>query len=218
MDDLTPWVYWGVGPARAWQEALDTGLINHVAYFREPLTRDNLTRDDLADTRQSQAPRPSNLARLLHIHRDRQPPQADGLEHNWVEMSPEEYQSLVEYFLARRQTFQGSDEEMEVIKIWALGRYAAKACGEEEEGEERKKEYEEEVDAASKAKERSEAPCLCRACVLMLLYVSSYCYMCPHTTIYVSSYLYVCPDTTTCVLTLVCVNVRLQVRAVSVRG
>jgi len=37
MDDLTPWVYWGVGPDRAWREAIETGLIHLVGYFRETL-------------------------------------------------------------------------------------------------------------------------------------------------------------------------------------
>jgi hypothetical protein len=60
-----------------------------------------------------------------------------------------------------------------------------------------------------------------RKCVLILLFVSSYCaegiapsyycicvlillYMCPHTTVYVSSYYYMCPHTTICFLILLC--------------
>ena len=27
VDDLTPWRPWGIGPAEAWQEALDQGLV-----------------------------------------------------------------------------------------------------------------------------------------------------------------------------------------------
>jgi hypothetical protein len=36
-------------------------------------------------------------------------------------------------------------------------------------------------------------------CVLILLYVSSYCYMCPHTTMCLLILLYMCPHTTICV-------------------
>jgi predicted O-methyltransferase YrrM len=33
MDDLTPWLAWGVGPAKAWYEAVDDGLIEPFEYF-----------------------------------------------------------------------------------------------------------------------------------------------------------------------------------------
>ena len=35
MDDLTPWVYWGVGPDQAWRDAAKSGLIEVLGYFRE---------------------------------------------------------------------------------------------------------------------------------------------------------------------------------------
>jgi hypothetical protein len=34
MDDLTPWWAWGEGPTRAWQEAIDGGVIVQAALFR----------------------------------------------------------------------------------------------------------------------------------------------------------------------------------------
>ena len=33
VDDLTPWHFWGAGPARAWQEAIGEGLIDPLEAF-----------------------------------------------------------------------------------------------------------------------------------------------------------------------------------------
>jgi hypothetical protein len=50
----------------------------------------------------------------------------------------------------------------------------------------------------------------CHMCVLILLYVSAYCYMCPHTPIYVSSYSYMC------VLILLCMCVLMLLCSVDI--
>jgi len=39
MDDLTPWLAWGVGPAKAWYEAVDDGLIEPFEYFVDAARR-----------------------------------------------------------------------------------------------------------------------------------------------------------------------------------
>lgn len=35
IDDLTPWVPWGVGPARAWAEAIREGLVSQKEVYRD---------------------------------------------------------------------------------------------------------------------------------------------------------------------------------------
>ena len=102
MDDLTPWVYWGVGPDRAWHEAIESRMIEHVAYFREILEEDAAGKE----IRQSAGDGVSGLGRG-----------------KWVDMSNDQYRALVANYTARRNAFNGSDEEAEIIKVWALARF-----------------------------------------------------------------------------------------------
>ncbi|WP_161976528.1 class I SAM-dependent methyltransferase [Mycolicibacterium sp. CH28] len=35
MDDLTPWLSWGIGPMRAWTEAIESGLVRQEEMFKD---------------------------------------------------------------------------------------------------------------------------------------------------------------------------------------
>ncbi|MFE7802873.1 class I SAM-dependent methyltransferase [Nocardia sp. NPDC057440] len=35
VDDITPWNYWGVGPTRAWQDAISAGMVSQEALFKD---------------------------------------------------------------------------------------------------------------------------------------------------------------------------------------
>ncbi|MFC8177433.1 class I SAM-dependent methyltransferase [Rhodococcus sp. NPDC057297] len=35
MDDITPWLWFGEGPTAAWQDAVDSGLIDHRSYYQD---------------------------------------------------------------------------------------------------------------------------------------------------------------------------------------
>ena len=110
MDDLTPWVYWGVGPDRAWREAIETGLIHLVGYFRETLQGEVevLSGGDRG---------------VVGGEGGWMGGRERGVEEGkWVEMSEEAYRELVTEYQRRREAFQGSDENAEILKVWALGR------------------------------------------------------------------------------------------------
>jgi predicted O-methyltransferase YrrM len=42
VDDLTPWVPWGVGPTRAWTEALEAGSIKQEEIYRDGVLVDRI--------------------------------------------------------------------------------------------------------------------------------------------------------------------------------
>lgn len=42
VDDLTPWVPWGVGPTRAWSEALDAGDVKQEEIYRDGVLADRV--------------------------------------------------------------------------------------------------------------------------------------------------------------------------------
>ena len=106
MDDLTPWVYWGVGPDQAWSEALETKLIEVAGYFREALEGDVAATDGRVGAGET-----SGAGSV------------DEVDGRWVEMTEEEYRGVVAEYTRRREAFQGSDEHAEIIKVWALGRF-----------------------------------------------------------------------------------------------
>lgn len=43
MDDITPWLWFGEGPTRAWKDAVDAGFIVHEGYFRDGVKVDEVT-------------------------------------------------------------------------------------------------------------------------------------------------------------------------------
>ncbi|WP_054053352.1 O-methyltransferase [Alloactinosynnema sp. L-07] len=43
VDDLIPWYPWGVGPHRAWQEAVESGLVHSAEYYIDGHRVDTLT-------------------------------------------------------------------------------------------------------------------------------------------------------------------------------
>jgi predicted O-methyltransferase YrrM len=46
VDDLAPWEVWGAGPARAWEEAIDSGLIHNHSLYMQPAPDEPVRRID----------------------------------------------------------------------------------------------------------------------------------------------------------------------------
>ncbi|MFF4505687.1 class I SAM-dependent methyltransferase [Streptomyces sp. NPDC001401] len=42
MDDLTPWVPWGIGPTKAWLEAVETGIVEPLEIHRDGIVTERI--------------------------------------------------------------------------------------------------------------------------------------------------------------------------------